>query len=111
MPSPGLSVILLDKLSLTMTLEMKDELLFVTLFFGFFRLFTSFVCDGTSSEFPSPNAGVDPIVAEFGASLVDVPRPSSLLIPPSVEYLASPDCSSLLELAPPNDNVVAEGPR
>jgi hypothetical protein len=93
MPSPGLSVILLDKLSLTMTREMNEELLFVTLFFGFFRLLTSLVCDGTSNEFPSPKAGVDPRVTEFGASLVDVPRPSSLLIPPSVEYLPSPDRS------------------
>lgn len=110
MPSPGLSVILLDKLSLTMTREIKDELLFVTLFFGFFRLFTSFVCDGTSREFPSPNAGVDPNITEFGASLVEVPLPSSLLIPPSVEYLASPDWSCALELVPPSDNVVAAGP-
>lgn len=108
MPSPGLSVILLDRLSLTITREIKDELLLVTLFFGFFRLFTSLVCDGTSNEFPSPNAGVNPRVAEFGASLVDVPRPSSLLIPPSVEYLASPDWSC--ELAPPSDSVVADGP-
>lgn len=109
MPSSGLSVILLDKVSFTMTREMKDELLLVTLFLGFLRLFTSFVCDGTSNEFPSPNAGVDPMVLEFGASLVEGARPSSLPMPPSVEYLTSPDWS-MLEFAPPSDSVVAAGP-
>lgn len=100
MPSPGLSVILLDRLSLTMTREMKDELLLVTLFLGFLRLFTSFVCAGASNEFPSPKAGFDPIVVELGASLVEGTRPSSLLMPPSAEYLASPDWSVLEPVAP-----------
>lgn len=110
MPSPGRSVILLDRVSLTMTREMKDELLLVTLFLGFLRLFTSFVCDGTSKEFPSPKAGFDPAVVEFGASLVEVARPSSLLMPPSVEYLASPDWSPL-ELATPKAGTTAAGSR
>jgi len=86
MPSLGRSVSLLDRLSLTMTREMNDELLLVTLFFGFLFLFTSFVGVGVSNALPSPKAGADPKVMEaVGASLVEVPRPSSLLIPPSVE--------------------------
>ena len=45
-----------------------------------------------------------------GASLVEVPRPSSLLIPPSVEYRDSLGCSGMLEVTPVRDRVVARGP-
>lgn len=108
MPSAGRSDILLDKLSLTITREMNDELLLVTLFFGFFLLLASLVCVCTRRVLPSPKAGAEP--RDKGPSLVDVPRPSSLLMPPSVEYLPSPDCSCMLELVPPNDKVVSESP-
>lgn len=41
MPSAGRSCSFLDRVSLTMTREMKEELLFVMLFFGFLRLLAS----------------------------------------------------------------------
>lgn len=90
-----------------MTREMNDELLLVTLFLGFLRLLTSLVPPVASIEFPSPKAGAEPSTTEgVGTSLVEVPRPSSLLMPPSVEYrrLFVPSFVSL------SDKAAADGP-
>lgn len=85
-PSLGLSASFFEMLSLTITREMKDELLLVMLFLGFLLLFTSLVRVWVRSAFASPNAGADSREKEVaGASLKGVPRPSSLLNPPSAE--------------------------
>lgn len=83
-----------------MTRDIKDELLLVMLFLGFFFLFTSFVGTCVSNELPSPKAGADPSATDVGGSLVDVARPSSLLKPPSVEYRSLADWSVVLALLP-----------
>lgn len=86
MPSAGRSVSRRLRLSLTMTRDIKDELLFVTLFFGFFRLLTSLVTAMVRAALPSPKAGAEVPRATWGpCSLLEVARPSSLLSPPSVE--------------------------
>lgn len=71
------------KLSLIMTLEINEELLLVTLFFGFLLFVASFNGAAASSVFPSPNAGVD----SFGhaASLAVPLWLSSLLLIASAE--------------------------
>lgn len=105
-PSFALSAIFLENVSLMMTREMKDELLFVILFFGFRRLFGSFNLSGARRAFPSPNAGADTAVAEPcpPTSLTDVPLPSpSLLILASLDNLHSLGCSAIL----PGNAVVA----
>lgn len=85
-PSLGRSVSFLERPSLTITREMKEELLLVMLFLGFLFLFTSLLCTCASKALPSPNAGAEPSVMEVaGASLVEPALPSSLLMPPSAE--------------------------
>ena len=75
-PSLGLSCKRLLRVSWTMTLDMKDELLLVILFLGFFRLLASLTATGASSVLPCPNAGA--LVAKAGRSL-EFTRPPSLL--------------------------------
>lgn len=99
-PSLDRSASFLARLSLTMTREMNEELLLVMLFLGFFFLLASLTTAGVKREFPSPKAGAEPRVSDVGGSLIEVPRPSSLLMPPSVEYLSLPDSSAMLELLP-----------
>lgn len=84
-PSSARSVSFLVKCSLTMTLEMKEELLLVMLFLGFFFLPTSLVLTGWRAVLPSPKAGADPRVREVGGASLMEPPPPSLLRPASVE--------------------------
>lgn len=112
MPSFGRSCSFLTSVSVPMVLEMNDELLLVMLLLGF-RFFDASLggAPGVSRALPSPNAGLlDPTVAVVGgASLVDVPRPSSLLSAPSSwEKRLSLGCSAMLSAAPPRDRFAAE---
>jgi len=109
--SVGRSASLLVRCSLTITRDINDELLFVMLFFGFLLFPASFGFGvGFRSAFPSPNAGADDTnVADVGgASLVDVPLPSSLLAPASFEYRPSLGCSWMLAGAPPRGTDVVD---
>jgi len=66
--------------------EMKDELLFAMLFFGF-RLFAVSLLVVNSIAFPSPNAGAEPIeAASFALSVTEVPPPSLLPGTKSAEF-------------------------
>lgn len=96
MPSLGLSVNFRERLSLTMTREMNDELLLVMLFFGFLFLFTSLTGADASNALPSPNAGAEPRTDPVASPKEDVPRPSSLPRPPSVEERTSLSLSPML---------------
>lgn len=79
-----------------MTLEMKDELLLVMLFLGFFRLPLSFVLVCVSMVFPSPNAGVS-----FDNTVPSVElSPASLPSRMSVEDRFSLGCSCMLGWKP-----------
>lgn len=91
-PSVGRSWILLLSDSFTMTLLMNEELLFVMLFLGFFRLLASLEFGATSKAVHSPNAGAEP--NDKGASL-EFARPSLLLMVGSLE-LSSCGCSCIL---------------
>lgn len=92
-----------------MTREMKDELLLVMLFLGFLLLFTSLDGAYASSALPSPKAGAEANVADVAStSLAEVPSPSSLLMPPSVEYGLSLRGSCNVEDTPFNDKLVSE---
>lgn len=111
-PSFGRSCSLLTSVSVPIVLEINDELLLVMLLFGF-RFFDASLGGGpgASRALPSPNAGLlDPSVAVVGgASLVDVPRPSSLLSAPSSwEKRLSLGCSAILSAAPARDRFAAE---
>lgn len=75
-----------------MTLLMKEELLLVMLFLGFFFLPVSLGLVGASSEVPSPKAGADP--RERGASL-ETPRSSLPLRVGSLD-VSSLGCSGML---------------
>lgn len=81
-PSLGRSAIFLEKASLIITLEIKEELLLVMLFFGLRRLFGSLVFSGASKALPSPKAGAEIAVADVDGppSLTDVPLPSPSLL-------------------------------
>lgn len=110
-PSLGRSCSFLTRVSVPIVLEINEELLLVMLFFGF-RFFPASFADttGVRSALPSPNAGLlDPRVAVVGgASLVDVPRPSSLLrAPSSLEKRFSMGCSGMLS---PRERFAAEVP-
>lgn len=107
-PSVGRSVIRFDMLSLTMTLEMNDELLFVTLFLGFFLLLISLAATAVRRELPSPKAGADP--TGIWMSLAEVPLPSSLLTAPSADCRPSLEAALVLEAAAPKDSPAAGGP-
>ena len=72
-----------------MTLDIKEELLLVMLFFGFFRFAASFGLTWVKRVLPSPKAGV---LDDGGASL-EWPRPASLLSRMSVEDWLSFGCS------------------
>lgn len=88
-----------------MTLLMKDELLFVMLFLGFFFLPTSLGFTRVNNAVPSPNAGAEPI--DRGASL-ELARPSLPLKVGSLDVeLSSFGCSWMLA----GPKVVAETPR
>lgn len=96
-PSDGRSCILLLSPSLTMTLLINEELLFVMLFFGFFRLLASLEFGATSNAVPSPNAGAEP--NDKGASL-EFALPSLPLMVGSLE-LSSCGCSCILDCPRP----------
>jgi hypothetical protein len=91
--------------SLTMTREMKDELLLVMLFLGLRRLLASFTATGVRRLLPSPKAGAAAAAAEVGDSSgpsLEAARPSLLLRRPSVVEcsLLSLGCSWMLECRP-----------
>lgn len=94
-PSPGRSDMRRLKFSLIMTREMNEELLLVTLFLGFFLFEPSLVAGTASKALPSPNAGVKP--AANAESLVEVPRPSSLLFRTSDDSLSAGEASPRLD--------------
>lgn len=97
----GLSCIRLPTFSFTMHREIKDELLFAMLFFGFLLFPTSFpVAD--SIELPSPNAGADPTESSARAlPVTDVSPPSLLPGTCSPEVRSSLGFSWMLVLTPP----------
>lgn len=77
------------------TLEMKEELLLVMLFFGFFLLFASFVLGGAKSALPSPNAGALDETKGTSLELTFRVAPASLLLSRAsvVDDLPSSGCS------------------
>lgn len=84
-----------------MHLEMNDELLFAMLFFGFRRFEASLVFGANKLEFPSPNAGADPVEsAALALPDTEVPPPSLLPGGTSTDALPSLGCSFILELIP-----------
>ena len=88
-----------------MTREIKDELLFVMLFFGLRRLFASFWATGRRSALPSPNAGA--LEVNGTMSSVELRRPASLLLSRgSVDDWVSSGCSCMLPCAPSDREVV-----
>lgn len=113
-PSLGRSCSFFIRVSVPIVLEIKDELLFVMLVFGFRFLDASLaVTAGVRRALPSPNAGLlDARVAVVGgASLVDVPRPSSLLsAPSSFEKRLSLGCSWMLSAAALRERFPADAP-
>jgi hypothetical protein len=83
-----------------MTLDMKEELLFAMLFFGF-ALLSAFlpVCGAESNViFPSPKAGAEAWdIGDFKLPLTDVAPPSLLM---STEFRPSFGCSCMLGSTP-----------
>jgi hypothetical protein len=89
-PSVGRSCSLLEMVSWTITRDMKDELLLVMLFLGFFRLLVSLALMGVNIVFPSPNAGAAD--ANKGVSL-ELIAAASLLCRSSWDDRLSLGCS------------------
>lgn len=85
--------------SWTIHLDIKDELLFAMLFFGFRRFPASFPCAPRSMEFPSPNAGADPS-DRIGLLLPEIEVPASLLAATSAEGRPSWGLSCMLVWMP-----------
>jgi len=82
-----------------MTRDMKDELLFAILFFGFLLLSAPLVGGACNVELPSPNAGADPCdKGDRMLPLRDVSAPPSLLA--SAEALPSVGCSCIIASIP-----------
>ena len=97
-PSAGRSCSLFPMVSLTIHLEINDELLFAMLFFGFFFFPASLVIGTCRLEFPSPKAGAEPIESRPGVLPArEVRAPSLLLGGISPEVLPSLGCSFILE--------------
>lgn len=99
-PSAGRSCSLLARFSWTIHLEMKEELLFAILFFGFRRFPASFPV-AKSIEFPSPNAGAEPMeraALALALPVIEVSPPSLLGGTWSPDALPSLGCSCMLEL-------------
>jgi hypothetical protein len=85
-----------------MHLEMKEELLFAILFFGF-RFFPASLLIPDNIEFPSPNAGADPMESvALALPVTDVPPPSLLASAPSADSRPSLACSFMLALRVPD---------
>jgi hypothetical protein len=85
-----------------MHLEMKEELLFAILFFGF-RFFPASLLVPDNIEFPSPNAGADPMESvALALPVTDVPPPSLLAGVPSADSRPSLGCSFMLVLRVPD---------
>jgi len=101
-PSAGLSCTLLPIFSLTMHLEMNEELLLAILFFGFLRFPASLVV-ADNMELPSPNAGAEPMDrVALALPVTDVPPPSLLPGILSAETRSSAGCSCMLPDSPPD---------
>lgn len=85
--------------SLTIHLEIKDELLLAILFFGFLFFPASLVIGGWRLELPSPKAGAEPIESGCPCALPvrEVRAPSLLPGAISPEALPSLGCSFMLE--------------
>lgn len=84
-PSIGRSCNLLVKFSWTIHREINEELLFKIPLFGL-RRFPASLLVNDNIEFPSPNAGADPIdVATLALPFTEVPPPS--LLPATSEEL------------------------
>lgn len=103
-PSRARSCNRLLNASWLITLDMKDELLLVMLFFGLRRLFASFWAAGARRVFPPPNAGA---LDANGGTSVELMRPTSLLLSrASVDDWVSSRCSCMLSRAPSDRDVV-----
>lgn len=97
-PSAGRSCNLLARFSWTMHLEIKEELLFAILFFGFRRFPVSLLV-AERKVFPSPKAGAEPIESvALALPVAEVSPPSLLGGNWSPDALPSPGCSCMLEL-------------